>query len=49
MFRVLFKQVKLQASFLYNGNWYIKVSNRTGKLVEYNRTFYIGMNDSVLI
>lgn len=49
MFRILFKQVKLGCSFLYNGNRFIKVSNRTAKLVEFNRVFYIGMNDSVLI
>ena len=49
MFRILFKQVKMGCSFLYNGNRFIKVSSRTAKLVEYGRVFYIGMNDSVLI
>ena len=49
MFRILFKQVKLGCSFLYNGNRFIKVSSRTAKLVEYDRTFYMGMNDSVTI
>ena len=49
MFRILFKQVKLGCSFNLNGNRFIKVSSRTAKLVEFNRVFYIGMNDSVLI
>lgn len=46
---VLFKQVKVGYMFVLNGNRCIKRSSRTAKLVEYNKVFYIGKNETCFL
>lgn len=45
--KVNFKDVPIGASFISNGNFCTKVSNRTAVLVQYMRTFYFKANEQV--
>ncbi|MNW04187.1 hypothetical protein D3C71_2002430 [compost metagenome] len=44
-----FEQVRTGASFESNGNIVRKQSSRTGCLLEFNRTFYYGKDETVTV
>lgn len=44
-----FSEVKVGETFNLNGNTYVKKSTRTGHLIEFNRRFYIGQNETVTV
>lgn len=46
---VLFKQVRRGEFFELNGTMCLKKTDRTARLLEYGRTFYVGANERVVI
>ena len=45
---MMFEDISVGAYFMFNGNKYIKNSNRTAKLLEVNRVFYFNKNEMVM-
>ena len=41
-----FYELAINTPFQYNGNDYLKLSTRTAKMLDCNRTFYMGMRDN---
>ena len=47
--QVRFNHLKTGETFYHNGNTYIKKSNRTAHLQEYDRRFYFGQKEWVIV
>lgn len=44
-----FAELPVGDSFTANGNVWTKISSRTAKLIEFNRTFYFGKREIVTV